>query len=1838
MPTPDTVIAAVQDELLRYYDTAYRLSDSALMAERAALLRRQGIIFGEPFIELLPQYPLAGDRDGVVRTPAGSLDLAGAPSMLAELVEEVMLDGLPRPRRLFAHQEDALVASFGQDEHVALTSGTGSGKTEAFLLPIFSCLTTEAASWPARPPDAEGGRWWAHGPRRVPQRDPAGHRPAAVRALILFPMNALVEDQLVRLRRYLDGEAARAWFDRHLGGNRFYFGQYTGRTPVAGKKDEKPYKRQALREHLRRAEREWMAAERLLSADGEGRIDPDTRFVIPRVDASGSAEMRTRWDMQDAPPDILITNFSMLSIMLGRDEEAEIWEKTRHWLDEPRSVFTLVIDELHMYRGTPGTEVAYLIRRLLRKLGLHRHSDKLRVIAPTASLGEEGDEYLRSFFASERPFRRIDAAPIATQGAIEALQLSDAEVAAAASPVEAGEAIRRGGVADSIRSTAERYDATLRHVPRADGRPRALPLSLLEESLFPGSPPEERRRRAAELFALIDRAGGDELRLRLHLLFSVLPGLWACSNPDCDAVAPDHRSPGRRVGRIFNQPEITCSCGGRVLEMLYCQSCGEVLLGGYRPEEAQGGRDFLVPFLADLERLPDRVVTERTAANYVVYWPVQPATRQPVRPTRSWGGLSFSFKRAELTPQTGMVRRLPQGATGWVLDVSGADRATLERVQGLPIHCPGCDEVRWPYRNRRRLPPTDPAAKRSPVRTMGLGFSRVAQVLAGAVLGQLPTEQRRLVVFSDSRQDAARTGPDLARNHFQDVLRAQLVGVLDERADLALAQRAIEGDTSDEAVGAYAKLREQMPALADALARPAHLRTDADKALIHAGQWELAAPTIEQLIDRVELRLATLGLNPGGPGPSLFQAADGRHWHELYGWDGILMTRRAPLPENLNDFRALIRGSLTAEILSNLFSGVGRDIESLALAMATPQRADLPPARLSGLSQGTFAEVVHSVLRVLCLRLRFPEAEREPSTSPGHHVRSFLKAVGDAHGVVLDDLIQDVANGIGTPADAWLLRPHHVRLLRPSRLPSPMAPWLAVGNGQGDVWIWPCSRCLRAHLQPSAGFCTACFASLRPPEPYRPDDARFFETDYYRHLATTVDRVFRLNAAELTGQIGAAEGAERQARFRGIHMSVVDSPEQYSKIERAEGIDVLSVTTTMEAGVDIGSLNAVALANMPPQRFNYQQRVGRAGRRRAPLSIAFTICRGTRTHDQHYFTHPEAITGDPPRPPYVDTRNADIAQRVIALDVLSEAFFAYRARHPEFDGGYSSHGAFGSCGSWADTGAEVARWLDENGDLVAESIRSILRETTIEDPDEIGRYVTGGALLRDVGDVATRALSHRDLSQQLAESGLLPMYGMPTRQRYLFLAKPRDLSDVDDITVDRDSEIAISEFAPGSSVIRDGRRHIPVGVVEYEVGDGGRPQPVADPLGDRSRLGTCLACWFTTLSPSDEDIVCPECGDDRYVTTEMAEPLGYRTIYGWAPDYDGNDPWIAGSGLARMAFDASAAPTEGPAAGNLATRGGKVQLIVANTGSDGSGFAFRESDPPGRWDGLLVKEALDIAQGYVPPPSAPLLDQHFDLAAIGSRKVTDALLLSPVDLPMEADMHPGRIEARAAWLSVAYLIRESAWRVLEAAPEELTAGFSPLATPAGISGEIYLTDTLLNGAGYARYFKASERRLQELVSAIEERASAYETHVGPDGEPCMGSCYGCLQDWSNSRLHPLLDWRLACDLAEVLLHGRLTPLRWADHAARAAEAFAAGVPHWHADTLVERAILRSERDSRICIITHPLEATGEARRGPALARAVAAAEASRAEVRFSSWFRLLRMPGQALIGLDSANG
>ena len=201
-----------------------------------------------------------------------------------------------------------------------------------------------------------------------------------------------------------------------------------------------------------------------------------------------------------------------------------------------------------------------------------------------------------------------------------------------------------------------------------------------------------------------------------------------------------------------------------------------------------------------------------------------------------------------------------------------------------------------------------------------------------------------------------------------------------------------------------------------------------------------------------------------------------------------------------------------------------------------------------------------------------------------------------------------------------------------------------------------CTNCGRVHLHEGVGVCTRCFQPFEWSKQYTEKvgvlhSRNFLSRRLHRDSDHGADASagFRLHCEELTGQ--TEDPATRQREFRGIFLPrmssidpradgdddtpelLLDAPDPI--LRRKDEIDLLAVTTTMEVGIDIGPLQVVQQANMPPQRFNYQQRVGRAGRRGQAFSMALTICR-TKSHDLFYFRKPKKITGDiPPTPvPY----------------------------------------------------------------------------------------------------------------------------------------------------------------------------------------------------------------------------------------------------------------------------------------------------------------------------------------------------------------------------------------------------------------------------------------------------------------------------------------------------------------------------------------------------------------------------------------------------------------------------
>lgn len=226
----------IRDFYIAYLDTEFRVIDEGLMEERRNIFRQPGMLTTEPYFEPIPRYRSSGST---IADLAESSDLwpdhfsrEGRDAWKALLTDT----GFMRDYTVYSHQEEMLRRGIHQGEPGIITSGTGSGKTESFLMPVFASLANEAVKWPC--PKAgflKENKWWNEDGKFKPHRSgESPERKKAVRALILYPLNALVEDQLVRLRKALDSEEAHEVMDKHFKGNRIFFGRYTSATRPTG--------------------------------------------------------------------------------------------------------------------------------------------------------------------------------------------------------------------------------------------------------------------------------------------------------------------------------------------------------------------------------------------------------------------------------------------------------------------------------------------------------------------------------------------------------------------------------------------------------------------------------------------------------------------------------------------------------------------------------------------------------------------------------------------------------------------------------------------------------------------------------------------------------------------------------------------------------------------------------------------------------------------------------------------------------------------------------------------------------------------------------------------------------------------------------------------------------------------------------------------------------------------------------------------------------------------------------------------------------------------------------------------------------------------------------------------------------------------------------------------------------------------------------------------------------------------------------------------------------------------------------------------------------------------
>lgn len=1838
LDNPFHVFDEIRHAFLRYLDSPFRLRYDALLEERRSLLDVDRQLYRLPLIEPVAPYELSGV------TLAGACRQIGVAAEVAEFLSPGLF---PAARELYRHQLNAWELS-RQGRAVVVTTGTGSGKTEAYLIPIFASLIEESArGWGHLRPGAANRLWWRQARQpRLPQR---AHEPperaAAVRALLLYPLNALIEDQLARIRRVCDGPDARRWFSAHRPGHRFWYGRYTSATPVSGPRTNQE-KRKELRSRLQEMDADWSGARRSASSRNYPRI---LDFF---QDPEGS-EMWSRWDMHDAPPDILITNYSMLNVMLMRSLENDIFDSTKRWLDQdPSHTFHLVIDELHTYRGTPGTEVGYLLRAFLHRIGLTPDSPKLRVIATSASIDNDADSltYLEQFLGKDRNsfeiisgVRRTFSPPARTFSNLKRnfaaldgeLDANGAERAIAAFAVRSGvNSGNSGGRLLEETLTSLSAFQPVEALGIAENGP--FRLSQLAASVFGGETADDLAAARGLLRACILAKNSNNeapLPLRAHLFFHNAGRIWACVNPNCSGRTGQTPmgSPPPPVGRLYSDPRPRCeNCNSRVLELLYCQPCGEVFLGGYKKEDPQVPNAWhLSPDYPNLENVPDRSASlKRICEEFLIFWPADgrrlARVNIPTGPKWRWqpGGQRHEWAPAELDHQLGRLtlprsaRRSQAGAT------SGYAFQGPDDANAFASKCPHC-AADWVHRRVE-----------SPIRDLGSGFQRIMQLLTDSVLRELPPGiERKIVLFSDSRQDAAKLSTGIKLAHYRDTLRQIAFSALQRRIDNAAAdfnERLRVHQTSLELLRLEEKLQSK-PLDDEERRRRQELLASVPQSSIgpitmHAASGGplpavLAPPAppgafeampFNDVLDIVRAGTLDIGMNPGGPKPSAARyappGAPQVAWTDLVDWNAAPKSyapNLQPIPASLRDrIEGLLRESVLRDVL---FADGSRDFESLGLGFLWI--GDSPPASLEEAAAA-------SVIRLIARKGRWEWGTAQGRSQAPSEVDAYLDIVAQLAGVQQATLQTQVLAVLQPVLDQnqWLIHPERMVILSPRP------------SAAGEIELYECRRCGRAHLHNSAGICTTCREQL-PGTPTRRSIG--VDMDYYEFLARCPEPPFRLNCEELTGQTNSEQRQSRQRKFQNVFLG--------DEIDLANGIDLLSVTTTMEAGVDIGSLRVIGLANMPPVRFNYQQRVGRAGRRGAGMSTALTLCRG-RSHDDYYFERPRLITAEPPPKPYVDVTRPEIAKRVVSKEILRRAFNGIQLPYSKDN----VHGEFGTVAQWQTHRPTVENWINTNSQAITEVCRAILRRTVLDSAQgqaDMHAYVQN-QLVQEIDGIAAATPGHLGLSERLASNGVLPMFGFPTRVRNLYHDDPFASTQNKAGAIDRELDIAISQFAPGAQTVKDDELHTAVGIVDIRPGWSGNTA-AADPLGQSTQVGICRRCQALVEAPASTG-GCPFCtaarSQDGYRIVDLTEPPGFCTWWPIRVEFSGGFEFTPRALRARLGGD----PGNAAQVHNSKISRGQATVYRIND-NDGNDFIFLKERGRHVWFCQdAVDQALrDLPRNQVQQTPLPVADTGTQqlIRSLAAISRTDILTVGISSVPVGLCLNPAVSEARAAWYSFGFLLRRAAAVRLDINESELDLGIqpvldftSPFAPP---SAKVFISDSLENGAGYSTHLGDPSRFADLLLFILGQSGSRpdeslYNKFVDSnhDGE-CLTSCHRCLREFGNMAYHALLDWRLALDMVRLALDPNAPigfgPSYWHSVLAQVAQ------PYFNGLGMTPNAFAGlsggiNQMNNEAVILIHPLWDADRSNYHPSLAAAVADAERRGLTPVPRSIFRATRFP------------
>ncbi len=1084
-----------RNQLITEYSTFSRSFSRISAADILSKVEQEynaGRYWPEPLIQINPNYK----RSCTVQELAAKGDLHAA---CADIFKAKKTEGTPVDLFLYAHQLEAL-AKAGQNKSYVVTTGTGSGKSLSFFIPIIDRILKAKALDPK--------------PR--------------TRAIVIYPMNALANSQLEELDKFLHGYAS----------------------------DQQP-------------------------------------FTVARYTGQESSSERER--IKNNPPDILLTNFMMLELILTRHEEID-----RGVVEHCAGLEFLVLDELHTYRGRQGADVALLVRRLRERL----QANNMVCIGTSATMSSTGSQADRNKTVADVASRLFGTTITELDVIGETLE----RVTNPAKDIPAVKPFLKTALTQKQfqwRSYLDFQDDPLaiwvelnlgieyssNEAPR-----RAKPLTLHDAA----------SRLAADASCDIDHAraglqaflvaahdvrteqGRPPFAFKLHQFISGPGKVLATLEPAGKrhiTLDAQRFAPGRQNENV------------RLYPVHFCRDCGQE----YHPvwRSGQSAQEFTPREIDDISSDGDE------DASFGFLCPQMPGRGYQGNLEdlpESWLDLS----RAEPKVKPTFKKSVPQPVVLGPEGVHGRDGEDYWFIPGKFRFCLSCGQTHETHgKDINRLASLSGEGRSSA--TTILTLTAIRQLFSGGETQGDQPDPRKILGFTDNRQDAA-----LQAGHFNDfifllTLRAALIGALQNSGGVLT-----EEDLTNQVFKTLGFDKVDLASLTEYLRNPKIMglaRQDAQKALrfiigyrlmrdLRRG-WRFNNPNLDQLN---LLRIGYQGLDEFAAEPSLFASSSVLAQ--------LLPQQRAQLAAVLFDYMRR-----------------GLCLQTMYLDPVEQERAKATAFQYLN-ERWAFAHDENLETSRYLILGRRPEYRGKPRTD---------LITGGARTRLLKE-IKSAAFWKDSPAKAAITGwrdPQWVQLVEDLLKAASNYGYVQKFDMDTDLLGWR----LNAKAMD--------WVLVRDEE--LGEDARHnaFFRNLYLAVSQTLQQsqhaLFDFEAQEHTAQVDATRRQLLEQRFRYTpkdRKDWTDNPANEAPLQR---LPVMFCSPTMELGVDISALNAVYLRNVPPTPANYAQRSGRAGRS-GMQALVITYCAALSPHDQWFFHHADQMVHGIVKPPTLDLANKDLVE------------------------------------------------------------------------------------------------------------------------------------------------------------------------------------------------------------------------------------------------------------------------------------------------------------------------------------------------------------------------------------------------------------------------------------------------------------------------------------------------------------------------------------------------------------------------------------------------------------------